>query len=94
MKHLISMLTILIAFMSCKKELKTQPQGSEKAIAIYNQAYQENFEGDKIQDIIANATNAYVLIDPFENNVHLNISAIKAGGNEVGGYISIGTTED
>ncbi len=63
------------------------------AIAIYNQAYQENFEADAIADIIANAKNGYVLVDPFQDGVPESIAAIQANGNEVGAYISIGTGE-
>lgn len=71
-----------------------KPEGSEKAKAVYNQAYQENFNEDKIDDIILNARNAYVLVDPFQDHVPASIAAIKAEGNEVGAYISIGTGED
>jgi len=88
----LSLLTI-----SCGKENEpegSKPRGSEKAIPVYNQAYQENYEADKISDIIANAKNAYVLVDPFQNNVSSSIAQIKANGNQVGGYISIGTGED
>ncbi len=71
-----------------------KPSGSEKAIPVYNQAYQENYEEDKIDDIIQYAKKAYVLIDPFQDNIPASINAIKAAGNEVGAYISIGTGED
>ena len=67
---------------------------SSSAVAVYNQAYQENFEEDKIVDILVNAHNAYVLIDPFVDANYLSIPAIKANGNEVGAYISIGTGEN
>lgn len=63
------------------------------AIAIYNQAYQENYEADAIAAILANAKNGYVLVDPFQDGVTESIAAIKANGNEVGAYISIGTGE-
>ena len=72
----------------------TPPAPDSKAIPVYNHAYQENFAADKITDIIANAKNAYVLIDPFQDGASASISEIKANGNEVGGYISIGTGED
>jgi hypothetical protein len=52
-----------------------------KAIAIYNHAYQENFESDAIVDIIANAKNGYILVNPFEDDVTASIVAIKANGN-------------
>lgn len=63
------------------------------AIAIYNQAYKENYEADAIADILANAKNGYVLVDPFQDGVPESIAAIKVNGNQVGAYISIGTGE-
>ncbi|MFS4494034.1 endo alpha-1,4 polygalactosaminidase [Maribacter sp. 2308TA10-17] len=63
------------------------------AIAVYNQAYQENYEADAIVDILVNAKNSYVLVDPFGENLVESIAALKANGNEVGAYISIGTGE-
>ncbi|WP_081740429.1 endo alpha-1,4 polygalactosaminidase [Aquimarina pacifica] len=65
-----------------------------KAIPVYNHAYNENYDGDNIADIIENAKNAYVLVDPFGNDIADAITTIKANGNEVGAYISIGTGED
>ncbi|WP_158844636.1 endo alpha-1,4 polygalactosaminidase [Algibacter sp. L1A34] len=67
---------------------------SSSAIPIYNQAYNENFVADEISDILVNAKNGYVLIDPFIDNIPASIAAIKANGNEVGAYISIGTGEN
>lgn len=64
------------------------------AIPIYNQAYQENFEADTIEEILSNAEGAYVLIDPFSPNVVEHITTIKEQNNQVGGYISAGTGED
>lgn len=61
---------------------------------VYNQAYQENYAADSIADIIANARDAYVLVDPFMDGVVEHIAAIKANGNEIGGYISAGTGEN
>lgn len=86
----------LIAFLfliSCSSNEPENPTPSA-AKAVYNQAYQENYQADQIPDIIANAHNAYVLIDPFENNVSASVTAIKSNGNEVGAYISIGTGEN
>ncbi len=86
---------LFVFIFSCKDENKIENKPTDsKAIPVYNQAYQENYEADKIDDIIANAKNAYVLIDPFENNIHTKVSEIKSKGNEVGAYISIGTGED
>lgn len=64
------------------------------AIPAYNQAYQENFEEDKIPDIINVANGTYILVDPFQTGVKASISQLKANNNEVGAYISIGTGED
>lgn len=70
-------------------------------IAIYNQAYQENYKADTIPYIIKHANNAYVLIDPFEEDtsqyvtqLKSQIAQMKSKGNQVGGYISAGTGED
>ncbi len=90
---LILLVLFIIFGISCRSD-ESQESDISKAKPIYNQAYQENFEADKIVDIINNAKNAYVLLDPFENNVANYIAEIKAQGNEVGGYISIGTGED
>jgi len=62
--------------------------------AVYNQAYQENYAEDSIDDILANAKDSYVLVDPFGENVVEHIANIKSKGNEVAGYISVGTGED
>ena len=78
---------ILIAF-SCKEDEQN------RAIPVYNQAYQENFEADNITDIQKEAKDAYVLIDPFLENVHENITRIKSNNNEVGAYMSVGTGEE
>ncbi len=72
----------------------TNLQGSNKAQSVYNQAYQENFAADTINDIIMHASNAYVLVDPFQDGIAESIPEIKTLGNEVGCYISIGTGED
>lgn len=68
-------------------------ESTTKAITIYNQAYQENYEADELPDIIAVAKDAYILIDPFQDGVPASIADLKANGNEVGAYISIGTGE-
>ncbi|MFK5890385.1 MAG: endo alpha-1,4 polygalactosaminidase [Flavobacteriaceae bacterium] len=65
-----------------------------KAIPVYNEAYQENFEADNLTTILNEAKNAYVLIDPFEGNIATSIAQIKARGNTIGAYISIGTGEN
>ena len=71
----------------------TQTQDSQKSIPIYNQAYQENGAPDTIAEILHEARHAYVLVDPFEENVTAHIASIRANDNEVAGYISAGTGE-
>jgi len=83
---------IYLIILSCNTDNEAQIQ-ENNAIPVYNQAYQENFEEDKITSIVDNAYNAYVLIDPFQDNITNFISSIKANNNEVGAYISIGTGE-
>lgn len=67
---------------------------STDAIAVYNQAYNENYDSDNVAYIIANAKNSYVLLDPFQEGIPASIPEIKANGNEVAAYISIGTGEN
>lgn len=94
----LTLILAVLSFSACGDEedqiITEKPTGSEQAKPVYNQAYQENFDADKISDIIMSARNAYVLIDPFENNASASVADIKAGGNEVGAYISIGTGEE
>ena len=91
---IIPILALNILFGGCKKDDEIKPRGNNQAIPIYNQAYNENYDADNIDDIILEAKNAYVLVDPFMPGIAENIPAIKAGNNQVGGYISIGTGED
>ncbi len=95
MSRYFVVLSITLFTISCNnQEENTTPAENSSAKAIYNQAYQENYETDSVNLILNEATNAYTLIDPFENNVWQNVNAIKANGNEVGAYISIGTGEN
>jgi len=89
-------ISFIILSFACNKDNSSniKPRGNENAFPVYNQAYQENYEEDKIDDIIANAKNAYVLIDPFQDNIASYIPEIKKNNNQVAGYISIGTGED
>ncbi len=89
-------LFLLFGFLllACNKDDEIKPRGNSQAIPIYNQAYIENYIADNIDDIISEAKNAYVLVDPFRQGVAEKIPAIKANNNQVGGYISIGTGED
>lgn len=93
-KSSILIITGLLA-LSCSNTDDSEiiPSTNSNAKAVYNQAYQENFEEDKIAYILINTHNSYVLIDPFQDDIPSSISAIKANGNEVGAYISIGTGE-
>jgi len=63
--------------------------------SLWNQAYQENWKADSVEDILSDAENSYVLLDPFDDpEAREAIPAIKARGNIVGVYISVGTGED
>ena len=62
--------------------------------AVYNQAYQENFHADSMAEIVANAHNAYVLLDTFGSGAVEHIATIKSHGNQISGYISAGTGEN
>ena len=79
---------------SVEKDDQNNVSSVSKAVPVYNQAYQENYTADSIADIIAHAKNAYVLIDPFEDNIYQHIQAIRTNNNQVAGYISAGTGED
>lgn len=91
MKKRINIL-IIITFLSCNST-ETPENNQAEAKPIYNQAYNENYAPDSISSILINATNAYVLIDPFQDTVYQQVAAIKANNNGVGAYISIGTGE-
>lgn len=94
------LLLLFVSLISCNKEDDTstesivKPTGSSNAVSVYNHAYNENYDSDQISYILLNAQSAYVLIDPFQDNVYESISEIQANGNQVGAYISIGTGED
>ena len=90
----ILLFSFIVISCDSEKDDEVKPHGNSQAVPIYNQAYSENFEPDHIDDIIKDARNAYVIIDPFEPGVAETISDIKANHNEVSGYISIGTGED
>ncbi len=77
-----------------KDDLNNISSVNHKPVPVYNQAYQENYAADSIIDIIDHAKDAYVLIDPFEDNVFQDIPKIKTNNNQVAGYISAGTGED
>lgn len=83
----------ILSFISCDSN-DTNSGNESLPKAVFNQAYNENFDTDSIESILINARNAYVLIDPFMDDVANSVSQIKANGNEVGAYISIGTGEN
>lgn len=73
-----------------------EPRGNESTFPVYNQAYQENYEPDSLALIQASAEDAYVLMDPFDEDFLSleELDAVKSKGNELSAYISIGTGED
>lgn len=63
--------------------------------SLWNHAYQENWNTDSVDTILDRARNAYVILDPFDDpDARAAIPAIKANGNIVAAYISVGTGED
>ncbi len=71
------------------------PQTTDQAICVWNQAYQENYKSDTVEDILENAADCYVLIDPFGSpRARDAIGEMQASGNAVGCYMSSGTCED
>ena len=73
------------------RAVRRQPS---QRFTVYNQAYQENFAADSMDEILASASGAYVLLDPFSPEVAEKIQLIKQAGNQVGCYVSIGTGEE
>ena len=97
----VALLLSSILLISCGGNSSTSgnnPEGGlgamQKPLAVYNHAYQENFAADTVAEILANANNAYVLLETFDEAARQNISAIKDAGNIVGGYMSAGTGEN
>jgi len=70
------------------------PPSNNKALAVYNQAYQEKYNADSINQILSDAKDAYVLVDALEDDIGPFVEQIKAKKNQVGGYISAGTGEN
>ena len=91
---LLMYLPVLLSIVGCSGS-GCNSSNDSVILPIYNQAYQENFEADSISEILADAKDAYVLVDPFNNDgVVEQIATIKSKNNQVGGYISAGTIED
>ena len=85
----------IIFFVGCGESTTPTPDTNlSNPMSVYNQAYQENYNADTIDEILADAKNAYVLLDATEDDIAQHVSAIKAKGNQVGAYISAGTGED
>lgn len=68
---------------------------AQEVIPFYNQAYQDTYPADKVEDILLEAENAYILFDPFDEKTAIPaVPSLKKKGNKVGAYISIGTAEN
>ncbi len=99
-KRFLGILSLLfILLFSCRgafAEDSGKPEGDDSALAVYFQAYQENYEPDSMDMILSEAKNAYVLIDPFDPDIPVTseqIELLRSEGNMVSAYISIGTGE-
>ena len=97
-KGILAMAIVLAAAGLGATAATAEPIGTRLPIPVWNQAYQENYEPDAIEDIVSMARGGYVLIDPFQpehgDNLVETIATIRANGNAVSAYISIGTGED
>ena len=90
MRNILKFTTLSMVLLGCGTE--DNPELATKTL-VYNHAYQENYQSDTIEDILLNAKDAYVLIDPFNEDSYRYIGQIKEGNNQVAGYISVGTGE-
>ena len=71
------------------------PQSPADPVCVWNHAYQENSSPDSVSEILAGASDCYVLLDPFDDPEAAEaIGALKSAGNIVGCYMSVGTCED
>ena len=91
-------LVVLLLVVGCGgsggDSVQDTPPSDNKAIAVYNQAYQENYTTDSIDQILSDAKDAYVLVDALEDDIGPFVKQIKAKKNQVAGYISAGTGEN
>lgn len=73
-----------------------EPRGNEDTFPVYNQAYQENYETDSFDLILSEANNAYILLDPFQDDFlsQQDMDSLLLRGNMLSAYISVGTGED
>jgi cysteinyl-tRNA synthetase len=82
-------LVIFPLFSVCSQEAVSQVR------SVWNHAYQETWNSDSVEDILAHARDSYVLLDAYDDTeARVAIPAIKADGNLVAVYISVGTGED
>lgn len=102
--HGTSMLSFTLGSSNNNTNVTPELQGP---FAVFNQAYQEaNYDendvpdslADSITDILNLASNAYVLLDPFDigndDPIAPQVAAIQSKNNQVSGYISVGTGEN
>lgn len=76
------------------KPIEKEPiDNGPKIVTAYNHAYQENYNVDSLSKIESNAKNAYILLDPDNNQAIDMIPKFKENNNVVSAYISIGTGE-
>ncbi len=100
-KNSLIFATTMLVFTACggSKSYARAPM-SGSSMKIYNQAYSDNNNQDKLKSIILEAKDSYILLDPFDlysdgyKDISSAISKLKTNRNLVGGYISIGTAED
>jgi cysteinyl-tRNA synthetase len=75
-------------------DLRPEPALSSP-VCVWNHAYEEFGRTDSISEIVTNARGCYVLIDPFDSSsARTAIPQIKASGNIVGCYMSVGSCEE
>jgi hypothetical protein len=91
---LVGLLLVVGCGGSGEDRVQDAPPSNNKAIAVYNQAYQENYTADSIDQILSDTKNAYVLVDALEDDIGPFVKQIKANNNQVAGYISAGTGEN
>ncbi|WP_168769235.1 endo alpha-1,4 polygalactosaminidase [Yoonia maricola] len=89
---------ILPAVIACDTPADLNEGSPSQARPVWNQAYQENTEADTVSQIVSQARDAYVLLDPFSEGFGADpaaiVSELQSNGNEVSAYISIGSGED
>lgn len=88
------MVKLMQLFITIKISVASMASPLAAPTPFYNQAYNETYPPDSVPYIIAHAENAYILLDPYDEDVQKNIVKLKANHNTLGAYISIGTGED